>query len=102
LGRRKKNRARNMRSLIGENAISTAKTQAKDHQDLISARIKATAPYSPNASAEEHKRGGRNLAELSALASTTALSASHKNTSFRDHKMPQGHSRHLPTLTLKP
>lgn len=70
-----------MRSLIGENAISTAKTQAKDHQDLISARIKATAPYSPNASAEEHKRGGRNLAELSAFASTTALSASHKNTS---------------------
>jgi hypothetical protein len=68
-----------MRSLIGENAISTAKTQAKDHQVLISARIKATAPYSPNASAEEHKRRGRNLAELSALASTTALSASQEH-----------------------
>ncbi len=102
LGRIKTNRSRNMRSLIGENAIFTAKTQAKDHQDLISARIKATAPYSPNTFAEEHKRGGRNLAELSALASTKALSASHKNTSSSDHKIPQGHSRHLPTLTLKP
>jgi hypothetical protein len=91
-----------MRSLIGENAISTAKTQAKDHQDLISARIKATAPYSHNASAEEHKRGGRNLAELSALASTTALSLHTRTQSSRDHKIPQGHSRHLPTLTLKP